>query len=192
MASKPKYINCFTCGSLKLTESEKLGSLCAPNNKLEEWWIAIGKIEPKPLLILCDAHFSEDEIMKGRVVGGIFHPNKLWRLKKDALPKFFLGKPFCYKLGACWNTDLFSSLGCTSEPGPLRPALKTLNGSRTTSAQDSSNCTGPKGMYKNGIALYYFEMFTATYFLKFHLLLRTHHHITCQTVLWKSKQFIWE
>ena len=101
MASKTKYINCFICGSLKLAESEMLGSFCAPNNKLEEWRIAIGKIELKPSSRLCDAHFSKDDIMKGRVVGGMFHPNKLWRSKKDALSKFFLGKPFCYKLAAC-------------------------------------------------------------------------------------------
>jgi hypothetical protein len=59
---------------------------------LEEWRLAIGNTEFKKSSKLCDTHFLEEDIIKGKVIGGQFFHSKLWRLRKDAVPKLFLSR----------------------------------------------------------------------------------------------------
>lgn len=41
---------------------------------------------------VCARHFDESDLKKGAVIDGIFHPYKLWRLRKGAVPKYHLGR----------------------------------------------------------------------------------------------------
>jgi hypothetical protein len=87
---KPKRIYCFICGSVQEKEGEKCSLFCVPKGKLEEWAVAIGSNKLKQMSRLCDAHFLEEDIIKGKLILGKFFPDKNWHLKKDAVPKLLL------------------------------------------------------------------------------------------------------
>ena len=87
---KPKRIYCFICGSVQEKEGEKCSLFCVQKGKLEEWAVAIGSNKLKQMSRLCDAHFLEEDIIKGKLILRKFFPDKNWHLKKDAVPKLLL------------------------------------------------------------------------------------------------------
>lgn len=84
--AKPKRIYCFICGSVQENEREKFALFCVPKGKLKEWSVAIGSNNLKQMSRLCDAHFLEEDIIKGKLIMGSFYPEK-WHLRKNAVPK---------------------------------------------------------------------------------------------------------
>lgn len=84
---------CFISNCLSKTRGENyVCFFIVPEGKLEEWQ---EKLAHKPGLAknsrLCDRHFRDEDIIKGYTILDQFHPNKRWRLKKDALPSLHLG-----------------------------------------------------------------------------------------------------
>ena len=88
--SKLKRIYCFICGNVK-ENGGKFALFSVPKDKLEEWKIAIGNNDVKQTSRLCDAHFDDEDIIKGKEIGGMFYSfDKSWRLKKLAIPKLLI------------------------------------------------------------------------------------------------------
>ena len=88
--SKLKRIYCFICGNVK-ENGEKFALFGVPKDKLEEWRIAIGNNDLKQTSKLCDAHFDDEDIIKGKEIGGMFYSyGKSWRLKRFSIPKLFI------------------------------------------------------------------------------------------------------
>ncbi|EFX77690.1 hypothetical protein DAPPUDRAFT_321244 [Daphnia pulex] len=42
---------------------------------------------------ICGRHFEADDIIRGREIGGVFHPYTKWNLKELAIPKHLICKP---------------------------------------------------------------------------------------------------
>ena len=39
---------------------------------------------------ICSRHFDESDVLKGREIGSTFYPYQRWKLKPNALPKYFI------------------------------------------------------------------------------------------------------
>ncbi|EFX68545.1 hypothetical protein DAPPUDRAFT_330009 [Daphnia pulex] len=87
---------CFICGYVEDEENHVghgFGRFEVNKKRLSEW----EKLIPKPGLkigsAICGRHFDADDIIKGREIGGVFHPFKKWTLKELAVPKHLLCEP---------------------------------------------------------------------------------------------------
>ena len=90
-SSMQKRIYCFICGSVKENE-RKTALFGVPKDKLDIWRSAISNNQLKSSSKLCDAHFDDDVIIEGKVIGETFFPNeKYWKLQKGAIPTLFIG-----------------------------------------------------------------------------------------------------
>ncbi len=92
----PKRVNrnCFICGSEiekeNAKDNVKFGSFKVPLSKIAEWQSVILRPGLKSSSRLCDRHFDEEDIVKGKTIQNVFYPNSIWKLKPDAIPKHFL------------------------------------------------------------------------------------------------------
>ena len=86
---------CFVanCQSSYDKENNVVSMFSVPKIKLEEWQeIMKHKSGFTNNSRFCSRDFNEEDIDKGRVILGVFHPMQ-WRLKKNAQPSLHLG---CY------------------------------------------------------------------------------------------------
>jgi hypothetical protein len=99
---KKRVAHCFICGSNEDDENHRFGTFEVNTKRLSEW----EKLIPKPGLkirsAICGRHFDVDDIIKGRDVGGIFQPFKIWKLKDHAVPKHLLCNIFCKCSSGNW------------------------------------------------------------------------------------------
>lgn len=82
---------CFICGVIADKENQdgnRFGRFVTTDKRLLEWKKAISKPGLKIGSPICGRHFDVDDIVKGREIGGIFHPFKVWKLKDLAVPKY--------------------------------------------------------------------------------------------------------
>lgn len=96
---KKRGLYCFICGCCddkENSDNDKFGRFLVTKERHSEW----EKVIPKPGLKIgsqiCARHFDIDDIIKGREIGGIFQPFKLWKLKSLAVPRHLLCKIFAY------------------------------------------------------------------------------------------------
>ena len=94
-APKAKRIYCFICGNVKGKEEENCSLFRVPKDKLEQWRLAIGSDKLQQTSRLCDAHFLEVDVIKGKMILGSFFPEK-HHLKKDVVPKLLLGNEMSF------------------------------------------------------------------------------------------------
>ena len=95
-ASKQKRVYCFICGHVKENDNQKSGFLSVPNDKLEDWKLAIGNNELKQTSRLCEIHFKNADVVRGKSINRKFYLNKHWRLTHNALPKVLVSKYILY------------------------------------------------------------------------------------------------
>lgn len=95
--SKPKKVShcgsCFVCGAVPDQENNagvKVGRFLVTKDRLPVWEKLIPKAGMKIGSSLCSRHFDSVDIIKGREIGGIFYPFKLWKLNQHAVPKHLL------------------------------------------------------------------------------------------------------
>ena len=95
MATDIKRCNtsCFLCDRNKFhgTESVKIALFQVTALKIAEWQKVISKPGLHLKSRLCDRHFDEDDIVKGKTIQETFYPYSRWTLKPDAIPSRFLG-----------------------------------------------------------------------------------------------------
>ena len=93
-ASKRFYKECFLCESVSVYDKNvvKSGLFQVPVRKVDEWQSVITKPGLKSTSKLCHRHFDDEDILKGRTIQNVFYPHSKWMLKKEAKPKYFLGK----------------------------------------------------------------------------------------------------
>lgn len=84
---------CFICGIIDDKEngvSDTFGRFEVTKKRFSEW----GKNIPKPGLKIgspiCGRHFDIADIVKGKEIGGVFYPFKMWKLKDQAIPEHLL------------------------------------------------------------------------------------------------------
>ncbi len=89
--SKMVNKHCFVsgCDTGKDAENGPTTVFYPPKDSLEKWKEMISKEGFGPKSRLCWRHFDEEDIDKGKWIGGQFYPHR-WRLKKGVMPKHFL------------------------------------------------------------------------------------------------------
>lgn len=101
MAGKQKsslYYRCFLCGNVNVrSENEKQLMYKVTKTRFTKWKQVIQKKELRVGSKLCGIHFDADDVVRGRVVSGIFQNYKTHRLAVGVLPKYYLGN-FCFYL----------------------------------------------------------------------------------------------
>ena len=88
----PKRVNkhCFICSSKVDKDNARFGLFKVPPLKIAQWQSVILRAGLKSSSKLCDRHFDEQDIVKGKTVQNVFYPYTKWRLNPDAIPKYFL------------------------------------------------------------------------------------------------------
>ncbi len=83
---------CFFCGTIE--KENVIHTFGVPKGMLDGWRQIIPGIGEKSRL--CDIHFEEEHIDKGKVINGVFYPNiRKWTLSKEAVPSKNLGILSC-------------------------------------------------------------------------------------------------
>ncbi len=85
MPSGKTRITCHICGTFLQKENEKVGQFKVGLNKLKKWKEKVPNLVETS--ILCDHHFKEEDVIKGKMILGVFHPHKNWTLKSSAPPE---------------------------------------------------------------------------------------------------------
>ena len=105
-----KRVYCFICGNVKENDNQKSGLFCVPKDKLEEWKRAIGNNELKQTSRLCEVHFKDEDVVRGKSIDGKFYFNKNWRLSPNALPKLLVSKYMLYYRFAMFSSSYLNIL----------------------------------------------------------------------------------
>jgi hypothetical protein len=87
--------------------------------------VAIGSNKLKQMSRLCDAHFLEEDIIKGKLMVGSFYPEK-WHLRKNAVRKLLLSNNLLF-INVFISVIIFFNTVQGLQPS-LRKPLQTLNG----------------------------------------------------------------
>ena len=89
---KRKNMPCFLCDSILSSdqENEKNHFFHATELNIENWQTVVTKPGLNKSSRLCNRHFDQDDIVKGKTIQGVFYPAQFWRLKPGTIPKHFL------------------------------------------------------------------------------------------------------
>ena len=84
-----KKYSCFICGVIYGKENQRVGIFSVTKTNYAAWKNVIPEL--KPTSFLCDAHFTEKDIVKGYYIGQDYIPAEKWRLTRSAIPNNCLG-----------------------------------------------------------------------------------------------------
>ena len=89
---------CFADGCKTDQENGPSHVFLPPKVSFEEWKMIFPEKKFVPISRVCWKHFADEDIVKGKMIGEQFYPQKRWRLKNGAIPKHLLGIFFSHIL----------------------------------------------------------------------------------------------